>query len=216
MGHFSDLHGYIMCLNEYEQHNVDQIHSLPSEDTRSLLTCEMFATPHPRYDEQMLAFGQSYNGVESYWEKWLETFESLLKKLYWYEAHVHLITDCWGTYHYSWTPEDSGWNPAVSETEQSWIFSGGPRTGLRDLYVSAAKNSDTQHLRYPIIIEKGPTSYGAYSPDLPGCVAAGDTVEEVRVIMKEAIEMHIKGMLEDGKSLPEPSATEWVDIAVAP
>ena len=72
-----------------------------------------------------------------------------------------------------------------------------------------------QQIRYPIIIEKGPTSYGAYSPDLPGCVAAGDTLEEVRELMKKAIEMHIRGMIEDGEALPEPSEAEWVDVALA-
>lgn len=56
-----------------------------------------------------------------------------------------------------------------------------------------------RQLRYPIIIEKGPTSYGAYSPDLPGCVAAGDTIDEVKQLMKEAIELHLRGMLEDGE-----------------
>ena len=56
-----------------------------------------------------------------------------------------------------------------------------------------------RQLRYPIIIEKGPTSYGAYSPDLPGCVAAGDTIDELKQLMKEAIELHLRGMLEDGE-----------------
>jgi predicted RNase H-like HicB family nuclease len=43
------------------------------------------------------------------------------------------------------------------------------------------------HIRYPIIIEKGATSYGAYCPDLPGCVAVGDTIEDVKRLMQEAI-----------------------------
>ena len=51
--------------------------------------------------------------------------------------------------------------------------------------------------RYLIIIEKGDQNYGAYSPDLPGCVAVGDTVEEVQKNMQEAIKMHLKGMIED-------------------
>jgi len=77
------------------------------------------------------------------------------------------------------------------------------------------RGATMQQIRYPIIIEKGPTSYGAYSPDLPGCVAAGDTLEEVRELMKKAIEMHIRGMIEDGEALPEPSEAEWVDVALA-
>lgn len=72
-----------------------------------------------------------------------------------------------------------------------------------------------KHLRYPIIIEKGPNNYGAYSPDLPGCVAVGDTVEQVKERMQKAIEMHIQGMIEDGDPIPEPSDAGWVDISLA-
>lgn len=72
-----------------------------------------------------------------------------------------------------------------------------------------------KQIRYPIIIEKGPTSYGAYSPDLPGCVAAGASVEEVKALMKVAIELHLQGMIEDGDPLPEPSSAEWIEVAIA-
>ena len=51
--------------------------------------------------------------------------------------------------------------------------------------------------RFLVIIEKGSQSYGAYSPDLPGCVAVGDTQEEVEKNMREAIIMHLQGMIED-------------------
>ncbi|MEH2417272.1 type II toxin-antitoxin system HicB family antitoxin [Nostoc sp.] len=56
-------------------------------------------------------------------------------------------------------------------------------------------------MRYTVVIEKGETSYGAYVPDLPGCVAVGETLEEVKQMITEAIEFHLEGMLEDG--LPE-------------
>ncbi|HZS78047.1 MAG TPA: type II toxin-antitoxin system HicB family antitoxin [Ktedonobacteraceae bacterium] len=56
---------------------------------------------------------------------------------------------------------------------------------------------------YLIIIEKGEHNYGAYSPDLPGCVAVGDTIEEVEKKMQEAIEMHLEGMREDHEQLSE-------------
>ncbi|MBN3895004.1 MAG: type II toxin-antitoxin system HicB family antitoxin [Nostoc sp. NOS(2021)] len=56
-------------------------------------------------------------------------------------------------------------------------------------------------MRYTVVIEKGETSYGAYVPDLPGCVAVGKTLEEVKQMITEAIEFHLEGMLEDG--LPE-------------
>ena len=69
-------------------------------------------------------------------------------------------------------------------------------------------------MRYAVIIEKGPTSYGAYVPDLPGCVAAGGTREEVVKLIQEAIEFHIEGLKEDGESIPPPSSSiEFIDIA---
>ena len=69
--------------------------------------------------------------------------------------------------------------------------------------------------RFLVIIEKGDQSYGAYSPDLPGCVAVGDTIEEVEKNMREAIAMHIQGMIEDQKPIPIPRTTaEYIEIAV--
>ena len=70
-------------------------------------------------------------------------------------------------------------------------------------------------MRYAVIIEKGENSYGAYVPDLPGCVAVGDTVEEVKILIKEAIEFHLEGMLEDGDDIPQPSsAIEYIDTQI--
>jgi len=69
-------------------------------------------------------------------------------------------------------------------------------------------------VKYAAIIEKGPTSYGAYVPDLPGCVAAGDTREEVIKLIQEAIEFHIEGLREDGQPVPPPSSSiEFIDVA---
>jgi predicted RNase H-like HicB family nuclease len=62
-------------------------------------------------------------------------------------------------------------------------------------------------MKYVVVIEKGPTSFGAYVPDLPGCVAVGETMEEVEQLIQEAIEFHIEGMREDGVPVPEPSST---------
>jgi predicted RNase H-like HicB family nuclease len=63
-------------------------------------------------------------------------------------------------------------------------------------------------MRYAVVIEKGETSYGAYVPDLPGCVAVGETIEEVKVLIQEAIEFHIEGMLEDELTIPQPTSTQ--------
>jgi predicted RNase H-like HicB family nuclease len=59
--------------------------------------------------------------------------------------------------------------------------------------------------RYGIVIEKGASNYAAYVPDLPGCIATGATVEETERLLREAIEMHLQGMKEDGIPIPEPS-----------
>ena len=56
--------------------------------------------------------------------------------------------------------------------------------------------------RFLVIIEQGETSFGAYAPDLLGCVAVGKTREEVEENMRTAIEMHVQGMLEDGEVIP--------------
>jgi predicted RNase H-like HicB family nuclease len=66
-----------------------------------------------------------------------------------------------------------------------------------------------------VVIEKGQHSYGAYSPDLPGCVAVGDTVEEVEQRMREAILLHLEGMREDHLPLPQPtSRAEYIDVSI--
>lgn len=72
-------------------------------------------------------------------------------------------------------------------------------------------------LRYLIVLEKGDEGYGAYAPDLPGCVAAGPTPEETLRRMRQAIEMHLRGLREDGEAIPEPSAhAEWLTVPTAP
>ena len=69
-------------------------------------------------------------------------------------------------------------------------------------------------MRYVMIIETGSRNYSAYLPDLPGCVATGRTLEEVRQHMQEAIELHLAGMREDGLKIPEPtSLVEYVEAA---
>lgn len=59
-------------------------------------------------------------------------------------------------------------------------------------------------MQYLVVIERGPTSYGAYSPDVPGCYAVGDTLQETMALMQEALEGHIERMRTDGERLPEP------------
>ena len=59
-------------------------------------------------------------------------------------------------------------------------------------------------MRYLVVIEKGPKSYGAFSPDVPGCVAVDSTREKVKQRMQEALEFHLGGILEDGDPVPVP------------
>lgn len=69
-------------------------------------------------------------------------------------------------------------------------------------------------MRYAIVLERGETSYGAYVPDLPGCVAVAPTLEEVKTLIREAIAIHIEGLRTDGDPIPAPSSTvEYVDLA---
>ena len=71
-------------------------------------------------------------------------------------------------------------------------------------------------MRYLVVVEEGPKSFGAYVPDLPGCVAAAETREEVLRLIREAIEFHIEGLREDGQPIPPPSSSsEVVDVRAA-
>jgi predicted RNase H-like HicB family nuclease len=59
-------------------------------------------------------------------------------------------------------------------------------------------------MRYAVIIEKADKNYAAYVPDLPGCIATGDTLEETEQSIREAIVLHLEGLREDGLPIPEP------------
>ena len=62
-------------------------------------------------------------------------------------------------------------------------------------------------MQYLVVIERGPASYGAYVPDLPGCVAVGESLPEVETLIREAIEFHVEGLRGEGQPVPEPSST---------
>ena len=69
-------------------------------------------------------------------------------------------------------------------------------------------------MRYAVVIEKATDNYSAYVPDLPGCVAAGATIEEVEAHIRKAIEFHLDGLREDGTPPPQPlSHVEYVEVA---
>lgn len=71
-------------------------------------------------------------------------------------------------------------------------------------------------MRYAVIVEEGETSFGAYVPDLPGCVAVAETRNEVLRLIEQAIEFHVEGLRQDGQNIPAPSSSiEYVEVRAA-
>jgi len=71
-------------------------------------------------------------------------------------------------------------------------------------------------MRYLVVVERGASSYGAHVPDLPGCIAAGETKEEVLSLIREAIKFHLEGLRQDGQPIPAPASTsELVEVESA-
>ena len=71
-------------------------------------------------------------------------------------------------------------------------------------------------MKYAIVIEKASDSFGAFVPDLPGCVAVGESEAEVRELIREAIELHLEALQEEGAPIPYPSSkVEYVDVPPA-
>jgi predicted RNase H-like HicB family nuclease len=69
-------------------------------------------------------------------------------------------------------------------------------------------------MKYTVILEKGDSGFGAYVPDLPGCIAAAETKDEALALIAEAIEIHLEDMRERGETIPEPhSFFETVEVA---
>lgn len=71
-------------------------------------------------------------------------------------------------------------------------------------------------MRYMVVIEKGSSSYGAFVPDLPGCIAVGETEEEALTLIEEAIQFHLEDMRAGGLQIPRPaSKSTFVEVALA-
>jgi predicted RNase H-like HicB family nuclease len=69
-------------------------------------------------------------------------------------------------------------------------------------------------MRYAVVIEQAIGNYSAYVPDLPGCIATGQTLGEVESEISEAIAFHMEGMVEDGLPVPQPSSqVEYIEVA---
>ena len=68
-------------------------------------------------------------------------------------------------------------------------------------------------MKYAVVFEKTDTGYSAHIPDLPGCVAAGADLQETQQLIREAVEMHLEGIREDGDSIPQPTTiTDYVTV----
>jgi predicted RNase H-like HicB family nuclease len=71
-------------------------------------------------------------------------------------------------------------------------------------------------MQYAVVIEREGKSFGAYVPDLPGCVAVGESEAEARQFIREAIALHLEAIAADGEPAPAPSAhVEYVEVASA-
>ncbi len=68
--------------------------------------------------------------------------------------------------------------------------------------------------RYAIVVERAASNYAAYVPDLPGCVATGETVEATERLLRKAIELHVAGLREDGLPVPQPSSVvDYLEVS---
>jgi hypothetical protein len=144
MGHFSLMHGYI-TLSQIDTHMVENrniLASLPTQGDQVYISCNMFTLSEEGYIDDIAVFGQTYNGVERYWEAWLLQFENILRTLYWFETRVYLQTEFWGNYQYDWTLNTKGHDMEDIEhdlhywenQDPLWIFQGGPRSQIRAYY----------------------------------------------------------------------------------
>jgi len=68
-------------------------------------------------------------------------------------------------------------------------------------------------MKYTVVVEEGVTSYGAFVPDLPGCVAVAENREEMLAFIQEAIDFHLIGLKEDGEAIPKPHC-EFTQVEV--
>lgn len=68
-------------------------------------------------------------------------------------------------------------------------------------------------MKYLVIYEKAESNFSAYVPDLPGCIATGDTLEETKELIREAVDLHLEEMRKDGEAIPEPSTeSEYLEL----
>lgn len=139
----SILYGYIqgaewMSSDLHKLHRMNRqiIGALPENDAFPYLTRAMFSIPGDEppqgtYRSQIIHFAASMKEVELEWKKWLEKFEAMLRKLYWFSAMVHLRAEVLGDYDYEWTVDANQIVNYLKDDPKpptNWFFDGGPRT----------------------------------------------------------------------------------------
>ena len=68
-------------------------------------------------------------------------------------------------------------------------------------------------MKYAVVISEGSSNYSLYVPDMPGCVAAADSFEDTKELIREAIALHLEGMREDGLPVPElQTSVTWIEV----
>ena len=117
--------------------------------------------------------------------------------------------------------EDQLEPPPVSTPGAAWDGDGcgqarpGPLPGHDRQYPKTSRTDEegSPIKRYAVVIEKTGDGYGAHVPDLPGCVAAGDTYEQTQQLIREAIPFHLEGLRQNGDAVPDPATRiEFVDV----
>jgi predicted RNase H-like HicB family nuclease len=88
-----------------------------------------------------------------------------------------------------------------------------PAGTLNNILRAAGLKPAVTEMRYLVIYEKSPTGWNAYSPDLPGLTAEGNTLDEVKELIRKAMELYLDGMRRQGDPIPKPSATtEYIKV----
>jgi hypothetical protein len=121
-------------MNRFYPLNRAVIEALPDEIQwpSALVTRACFTVPMPHerapfYRYQMIHFGASIKALDEYWADWLTQFESLLRKLYWERAYVHMEAEQFGNYDYHWEADYEPMFLEPPEPVRNWKFTGGPR-----------------------------------------------------------------------------------------
>ncbi len=114
--------------------NKAAVEALPDKQDwkQTVLVRGIFHVPDPDteyfYRLQMIHFGTAINHLDLYWEIWLNQFEALLRRLYWFEAHVHMEAENYGEHSYHWEANIDPMRLEPPEPIREWEFTGGPRS----------------------------------------------------------------------------------------